>query len=170
MPTVLPSPDSNGYAPDDIDNEPYEIALVGHNTACPAVDTGGPITASGCIWEQISAPNGDTSDDMEFTQAPNTWYHVVLTACSDASDATIWGATDDQSSTLGCLDSIDRQSSGGNPGSFPITVMFPSTVTTPDVQPVPTDRVSVQVRQLRERNSGQFSGQTVRVKSVFSRR
>ena len=129
VPTVLPSPDSNGYAPDDIDNEPYEIALLAHNTACPAVDTGGPVTASGCIWEQISAPNGDISDDMEFTQAPNTWYHVVLTSCSDTSDATIWGATDDQSSTLGCMDSMDRQSSGGNPGSFPITVMFPSTVT-----------------------------------------
>jgi len=105
VPTVLPSPDSKGYAPDDIDNEPYEIALTAHNTACPAVNTGGPITASGCIWEQISAPAGDTSD------------------------TTVWGATDDQSSTLGCMDSMDRQSSGGNPGSFPITVMFPSTVT-----------------------------------------
>jgi Bacterial Ig domain len=129
IPTVLPSADTNGYAPDDIDNEPYEIALVAHNTQCPAVDTGGPITASGCIWEQISAPNGDTSDDLEFTQAPNTWYHVVLTSCSDTSDATVWGPTGDSSSTLGCKDFLDKQSSGGNPGSFPITVDFPSTVT-----------------------------------------
>jgi len=93
------------------------------------VDTGGPITASGCIWEQISAPAGDTSDDLEFTQAPDTWYHIVLTSCSDTTDTTVWGLTDDQSSTLGCKDSMDRQSSGGNPGSLPITVGFPSTVT-----------------------------------------
>jgi hypothetical protein len=127
VPTVLPSPDSNGYAPDDGDNEPYEIELVAHNNECPAVDTGGPITASGCLWEQISSPNGDSSDDLEFTQAPDTWYHVVLTACSNAS-GTLWGPTDDES--LACMASLDHQSSGGNPGSFPITVKFPTPAST----------------------------------------
>lgn len=129
VPTVLPSADTNGYAPDDIDNEPYEIQLMPKkDSVCPPIDK--PISAVGCIWEQISAPAGDVSDDLEFTQAPDTWYHVVLTSCTDTSDATIWGPTGDDTSTLGCLDFLDRQSSGGNPGSFPITVGLPSTVTT----------------------------------------
>ena len=68
--------DTNGYAPDDSNDEPYEIELKPNNKACPPIDTGVPVTASGCIWEQISAPAGDMTDDLEFTQAPDTSYQL----------------------------------------------------------------------------------------------
>ncbi len=128
-PTVTPptvTPDPGGNAPDDIDNEPYEIVLNANNkAACPPIETGAPVTAVGCIWEQISAPAGDMTDDLEFTQAPNTTYHLRLTFCSDASDTTLWSLSDpDPLSTTGCMDSMDRTSSGGNPGSLPISVFF----------------------------------------------
>jgi hypothetical protein len=119
------TPDPSGNAPDDIDNEPYEIVLMPNNDACPPIETGVPVTASGCIWEQISAPAGDTSDDLEFTQNPNTTYHLRLTWCSDTSDATLWSLFEpDESSATGCMDSMNRTSSGGNPGSLPFSVFF----------------------------------------------
>ena len=117
--------DASGNAPDDSNDEPYEITLIPDNTACPQIDTGAPVTATGCIWEQISAPAGDTSDDLEFTQAATTTYHVRMTACSDTSGTTEWSISGDNH-TYGCMDSFDRTSSGGNPGSLPITVTFGS--------------------------------------------
>jgi hypothetical protein len=124
-PTPTPSADSSGNAPDDSNDEPYEIALVANNSACPAIDTGVPVTASGCIWEQISAPAGDVSDELEFTQAPDTSYHYGLTACTDTSGATAWSdSNEDVSSGFGCMQFNDKTSSGGNPGSQPLFVGF----------------------------------------------
>ena len=124
-PTPTPTADSSGNAPDDSNDEPYEIALTANNTACPAIDTGVPVTAVGCIWEQISAPAGDISDELEFTQAPDTSYRYGLTACSDTSGATAWSDSgDDVSSGFGCLQFNDKTSSGGNPGSQPLFVGF----------------------------------------------
>ena len=123
MPT--PTPDASGNAPDDFNAEPYEIQLVPNNTACPPIDTGGPVTASGCIWEQISAPAGDMLDELEFRQEPETSYRYGLTVCSDTSGATRWSDSDeDVSSGMACLDFAGKTSSGGNPGSQPLWVGF----------------------------------------------
>ncbi len=127
-PTPTPTPDSNGNAPDDSDAEPYEILLTPNNTACPPIESGAPVTASGCIWEQISAPAGDTIDELEFTQAPETSYRYGLTACSDTSDTTAWSDSgEDLTSAFGCMEFNDKTSSGGNPGSQPIFVGFGTT-------------------------------------------
>ena len=84
-----------------------------------------PVTASGCIWEQISAPAGDLTDDLEFTQAPDTSYHFGLTACSDTSNATLWSDSgEDLTGGFTCNQFDDKTSSGGNPGSQPIFVGF----------------------------------------------
>jgi hypothetical protein len=118
-----PTPDASGNAPDDLDFEPYQIELLPNNKACPPPDTGGPVTASGCIWEQISAPAGDVLDELEFTQEPETSYRYGLTACSDASGAIRWSDSDeDVSSGLACMNFAGKTSSGGNPGSQPIWV------------------------------------------------
>jgi len=124
-PTQTPTPDANGYAPDDSDAEPYEVKLIPGNSACPPIASGVPVTAAGCIWEQISAPAGDMVDELEFTQAPETSYHFGLTACSDTSDTTAWSDSgEDLSSGFGCRTFDDKTSSGGNPGSQPIFVGF----------------------------------------------
>jgi Big-like domain-containing protein len=129
-PTPTPTADSNGYAPDDIDDEPYEIELTPDNADCPAIDTGVPVTASGCIWEQISAPAGDMSDELEFTQDPETSYHFGLTACTDTSGATAWSDSgEDVTGGFGCKQFDDKTSSGGNPGSQPIFVGFGTVAT-----------------------------------------
>ena len=124
---TLPPPtmDATGNAPDDSNDEPYEITLIRRNTACPPIDTGVPVVASGCIWEQISGPAGDPLDELEFTQAPDTSYHYGLTSCSDTTGATAWSdAGDDLSAGYGCMQFNDKTSSGGNPGSQPIFVGF----------------------------------------------
>ena len=121
--TPLPTMDASGNAPDDADNEPYEIELIPNNTACPPIDIGAPVAASGCIWEQISAPAGDISDDLEFTQAADTTYRMRLTSCSDTSDVTVWSLSG-SSTMYGCGDAHNRTSGGGQPGSLPITIGF----------------------------------------------
>ena len=123
-PAATPTPDASGNAPDDSNSEIYEINLVPNNTACPRVDTGGPVTASGCIWEQVSAPAGDMLDELEFRQKPETSYRYGLTVCSDSS-AIRWSDSDeDVSGGSGCRQFSGKTSSGGNPGSQPIWVGF----------------------------------------------
>jgi len=126
--TPVPTMDSSGQAPDDSDAENYEITLTPNNTSCPPIDTGAPVTASGCMWEQISTPAGDTSDLLEFKQDRNTTYRMGLTSCSDTSNTTYWSYTG-QPSTTGCMVLGNRDSGGGDPGSLIIQVGFLSTVT-----------------------------------------
>ena len=127
--TPLPTMDTNGNAPDDSDAENYQITLNPHNTACPPIDNGAPVVASGCIWEQISAPDGDKSDLLEFKQDRNTTYRMGLTSCTDNSGTTYWSDTG-QPSTTGCNELANRTSSGGDPGSLILTVAFLDSVTT----------------------------------------
>ena len=132
-PTPTPSltPDPSGNAPADDDNEPYEIVLTPNNTACPAIDTGWPIAASGCAWEQISGPAGDMTDQFEFKQQRNTTYRMGLTACSpDTSDVTWWSTSDDDTATTSCMDLTNWTSSGGDPGDLNLWVGIESTVQT----------------------------------------
>ena len=131
-PTATPSltPDPSGNAPADDDNEPYEIVLAPNNTACPPIDTGWPIAASGCVWEQISGPAGDMTDQLEFKQDRNTTYRMGLTSCSDTSDSTWWSTSNDDTATTGCMDLTNMTSSGGDPGDLNLWVGIESTVQT----------------------------------------
>lgn len=129
-PEMTPSPDANGNAPDDSNSEPYQIELVQNNRACPPIGNGAPVTASGCIWEQISSPLGDVLDELEFTQKPETSYRYGLTVCSDTSGAIRSSDSDeDVSGGLACMDFSGKTSSGGNPGSQPIWVGFGTVAT-----------------------------------------
>lgn len=86
-PTMPPTIDPTGTAPDDTASEPYQIVLVGSNDACPP---GPPASAVGCLTEQVSAPGGDTADQLFFVPAANTSYMIKMTSCTDQSDTTIW--------------------------------------------------------------------------------
>ena len=88
-PSMGPTPDANGYAPDDSASQPYQIVFAASNPACPAAPAAPPISAVGCITEQISAPSGDTADQLFFVPASNLTYMVRLTSCSDQSNATV---------------------------------------------------------------------------------
>ena len=65
--------------------------LTADNTNCPADPNGPPVSAAGCVWEQISAPAGDSTDALDFTPLPNTAYQLYMTSCSDVSGQTTWG-------------------------------------------------------------------------------
>ena len=54
-------------------SEPHMIVLDPANAAgCPANGFGFPVAAVGCIWEQVSAPAGDTADQLAFVPVANT--------------------------------------------------------------------------------------------------
>ena len=81
--------------------------------------------ASGCIWEQVSKPAGDPTDDIEFTQAADSFYRYGLASCSDTSGTPLWSDSDENLATgFQCMQFNNKTSSGGNPGSQPIFVGF----------------------------------------------
>jgi hypothetical protein len=102
--TPLPTPNADGTAP--FDTEPHIIVLDPANAAqCPADSTGIPMAAIGCVWEQLSAPAGDSTDELDYALAPNTSYKIQMTSCSDASDLTVWLTPgQDPSIVTGCSD------------------------------------------------------------------
>ena len=103
-PTPLPTPNSDGTAP--VDTEPHIIVLDPLNAAgCPADSTGIPMAAIGCVWEQLSAPAGDSTDELDYAFVPNASYKIQMTSCSDASDLTVWlTPSQDPSLVTGCTD------------------------------------------------------------------
>jgi hypothetical protein len=104
--TPLPTPDASGQAPDDATSEPHIVLLDPANAAqCPVESTGIPTSAIGCVWEQLSAPAGDSTDEIDFTVAPNTEYKIQLTSCSDTSDQTVFLTAEQAPGTVtGCGD------------------------------------------------------------------
>jgi Big-like domain-containing protein len=104
--TPLPTKDASGNAPFDPTTEPHVVVLDPTNAAqCPADITGIPMAAIGCVWEQISAPAGDSTDEVDFALSPNTTYKMQLTSCSDASDLTVFLTPgQDPSIVTGCGD------------------------------------------------------------------
>ena len=92
------------------------------------------------------APASDTTDDLEFTQAADSFYRYGLASCSDTSNTTLWSDSDENLATgFQCLAYNNKTSSGGNPGSQPIFVGF-GPVTTQTYNLLRVRRVSVQVR------------------------
>ena len=119
-PTATPTIDPGGTAPDDSAVEPHPIVLVATNPACPP---GPPAAAVGCITEQISAPGGDTTDDLYFVPVANTSYQLKLTACSDTSDATVL-VGGDPSIPLGCGDWFNVTTGPTAPAQVTVTVRY----------------------------------------------
>ena len=88
-------------APDDSANEPYQIVLAPPSADCPADPAGPPVAAVGCVSQEISAPGGDTTDQMYFVPVANATYQMKLTSCSDQSGATVFHYLDPMA-TYGC--------------------------------------------------------------------
>jgi hypothetical protein len=107
-PTPVPTPAADGSAPDDSATEPHLITLDPANgQQCPANTRPFPTVAVGCVWEQLSAPAGDSTDEINYALAPNTTYLIGLTSCSDTSDQTVWLTNErDPSLITGCGDSL----------------------------------------------------------------
>jgi Bacterial Ig domain len=124
-PTVLPTPASDGTAPDDTATEPHYIDVEPSTTNCPADPNGPPVSAVGCVWEQISAPAGDSTDSLEFKLFANTAYQLYMTSCSDVSGQTAWGVVGDTGDPLtGCLGWIPYDTLAAPPATATIAVTF----------------------------------------------
>ena len=109
----MPTANADGTAP--FDTEPHVIVLDPTNAAlCPADSTGIPAAAIGCIWEQISAPAGDSTDEIDYPVLPNTSYKVQLTSCSDTSGLTVFLT---ESQQLGCGNWF-FETTAGTPDAF----------------------------------------------------
>ena len=123
-PTPKPSPAADGTAPDDTSSEPYMIVLDPANlVGCPAELSGIPTSAIGCIWEQISAPAGDTTDQLAFAENASTSYIARLTSCTDVSGYTSWLPTGgDSSIKSGCEGGFRVWQGGGSPVTATLAV------------------------------------------------
>ncbi len=125
--TPLPTAAADGTAPDDTATEPHQIVIDPANVAmCPAADPAIPVSAVGCIWGQISAPAGDTTDTLFYVPLANTDYHLGLSSCSDTSDTTEWFTPPKDQNTLatGCGDFLGSQVGPTAPAQSLIQVDF----------------------------------------------
>jgi hypothetical protein len=78
------------------------------------------MAAVGCVWEQLSAPAGDSTDEIDFALLPGTSYKIQMTSCSDVSDLTIWETPgQDPSLHTGCSDWL-----GLNTGATPNAIQM----------------------------------------------
>ena len=122
--TPLPTPASDGTAPDDSASEPHFIDVEPTTTNCPVDPNGPPVTAVGCTWEQISAPAGDSTDELDFTPIASASYQLYMTSCSDVSGETRWGVVGDSGALIGCNNWEDEVIGATAPATVAIVITF----------------------------------------------
>ena len=124
--TPLPTPASDGTAPDDSTFEPHHIDVEPTTTNCPADPNAPPVVAVGCVWEQISAPAGDSTDALDFIPLSNASYQLYMTSCSDVSGQTTWGVVGDPpgTTTTGCNSWEDEVIGATAPATTTIVITF----------------------------------------------